>query len=235
MPSYHDVYIQNLQQSCVLDFSTPGSGAWTVPTGVTVATFEVWGGGGGGGAVTCCSCYYGGPGGGGGGYSRNTITVTPGGSYTICVGQGGNVSIVGSCAYHSCCCGGAGSTSYVTGSGLSNFCATGGTAGQATCYWGCGCSVPGGCAYGGSVNQQGSWGTGGHSSNQCQLFFSAGGAPGGFSNAQTYYNSDHCQQACATGPIGIFPGGGGATNLSDQCCCCGQSGVGANGLVRISF
>ena len=235
MPTYHDIYQQCIIFSGVADFTSPGSSSWTVPSGVTLATFEIWGAGGGGGSVCCCMCYQGGPGGSGGGYSRNTIAVTAGLTYSICVGAGGMTATVGNCTLHSCCYGQPGGTTYVTGAGLTNFCAVGGTGGHADCFYYCGCSQPGGSAYGGTINSQGGSGTGGSVSSTCQLFFSTGGAPGGFSSGVALYNSDNCRMACATGTVGVYPGGGGSTNFSNQCCCCGQAGVGANGLVRISY
>ena len=55
-------------------FSVAGTGAFTVPCGVTSITIECWGGGGGGG----------------GAYARyNSIAVTPGVSYNYTVGAGG--------------------------------------------------------------------------------------------------------------------------------------------------
>ena len=65
------------------------SGTFTVPTGVTSITVEVWGGGGRGGSRT-----FGSPdntgfgGGGGGGYSRSVLNVTSGATYAVTVGAG---------------------------------------------------------------------------------------------------------------------------------------------------
>ena len=54
--------------------------SWTVPAGVTNATFYLLGAGGGGGRAF---------GGGGGGYATGSYSVTPGNVLTIVVGQGG--------------------------------------------------------------------------------------------------------------------------------------------------
>ena len=102
---------------------------WVVPTGVTSVKFEIWGGGGGGGAACCCA---GGQPGGSGAYAYKFITTTPGTIY--CANVGGfchptsNQSNVGHC----------GEKTFVIGSGLSNFCAEGGTPGITNCYchWG---------------------------------------------------------------------------------------------------
>ena len=63
------------------------STTWTAPAGVTSVDVEVWGGGGGGGGQN--NTADGGGGGGGGAYSKSTIAVTPGNTYTVTVGAGG--------------------------------------------------------------------------------------------------------------------------------------------------
>lgn len=94
--------------------------SWTVPSGVTCARFQIWGAG----AITASSCCCGfSPIGATGAYASVIMPVTAGNTYTLC----------GGCAY--CCYAARGQTtvqscpSYVTGSGLSNFCAEGGKAG----------------------------------------------------------------------------------------------------------
>lgn len=67
----------------VLTQTVAGTYNFTVPAGVTSLSVECWGGGGGGGGGA-----YGG-GGGGGEYAADTVTVTPGNSYTYVVGAGG--------------------------------------------------------------------------------------------------------------------------------------------------
>ena len=90
---------------------------WTVPGGVTCARFQIWGAGGGSGTGCCCG---GAPNGGSGAYASVIMPVTAGQSYTLCAG----------CAY--CCYTERtqmtqdGCPSYVTGPGLTNFCADGG-------------------------------------------------------------------------------------------------------------
>lgn len=63
------------------------SGTWVAPAGVTSVTVEAWGGGGAGGGNPTNTD--GGGGGGGGAYSKTTVAVTPGNSYTVTVGAGG--------------------------------------------------------------------------------------------------------------------------------------------------
>ena len=99
-------------------FRCGGCCAWTVPAGVTCAQFQIWGAGAGTVPGCCCG---GSPFGGTGAYATVIIPVTAGDSYTLCAG----------CAY---CCyatvGGnnyaPGGSSYVAGTGLTNFCALGG-------------------------------------------------------------------------------------------------------------
>jgi len=94
---------------------------WTVPAGVTCARFQLWGAGAGSGYGCCCAFT---PFGGTGAYASVIIPVTAGNSYTICSGcahccrppQAGYGNVNG---YQGC-------PSYVTGTGLSNFCAEGG-------------------------------------------------------------------------------------------------------------
>jgi hypothetical protein len=74
-------------------FSTTGSHSWTVPTGVTsVSVVCIGGGGGGGGILAWSGSNPRGPGGGAGGGLgyKNNISVTPGSSVTVVVGEGGN-------------------------------------------------------------------------------------------------------------------------------------------------
>jgi len=74
-------------------FTTTGSHSWTVPTGVTsVSVVCIGGGGGGGGCLAWTGAAPRGNGGGAGGGLgyKNNISVTPGSSVTVVVGEGGN-------------------------------------------------------------------------------------------------------------------------------------------------
>jgi hypothetical protein len=92
--------------------------SWTVPAGVTCARFQIWGAGAQSGAAGCCG---GAPFGGSGAYASVIIPVTAGNTYVLC----------GGCAF---CCYSTwnaagnqnGCASFVTGTGLTNFCAMGG-------------------------------------------------------------------------------------------------------------
>jgi hypothetical protein len=91
--------------------------AWTVPGGATCARFQLWGAGAGTGSACCCGFS---PIGGTGAYASVIIPVTPGSTYTLCAG----------CAFCCYACRGQndadGCPSFVTGTGLTNFCAEGG-------------------------------------------------------------------------------------------------------------
>ena len=105
-------------------------GGWCAPPGVTQITFEIWGGGGSG-AGACC-CQQGSPG-GAGAYSRRTL----------CGCDFPGQSLGGFCylwflapptCCSSCCVGLRGCKTWITGCGLSNFCADGGLPGKTCCF-----------------------------------------------------------------------------------------------------
>ena len=103
---------------------------WTIPEDVDEVIFELWGGGGGGGSSCCCS--YGIPG-SSGAYAvkkLHGVNVVPGCSYEICIGPGG-------CGFSGPSCGDQGCATYITGYGLTNFCADGGMGGCSCCHQSC--------------------------------------------------------------------------------------------------
>jgi hypothetical protein len=228
-----------------------GSGyccAFTVPTGVTQMFIEIWGGGGGGGGGAWCWCCGFGTGGGGGAYAKKYLSsVSAGSSYTICVGAGGQGGIPGSSS--ACCCGQKGVTTYVTGPGLTNFCAEGGYGGESRCAETCrsGVTPNGGFpGTGGDLNLRGYDGGRliGNDAGQpwCHGWGWGGGSPFGGRNMHIGY--DFCSQYVderGTGKFGgicgftgMFPGGGGTPGWP-SCCCgiCSCGGDGATGMVRI--
>lgn len=99
---------------------------WTVPSGATIAQFQIWGAGSGTAPGNCCS---GSPPGDTGAYAIAIIPVVAGCQYTLCSG----------CAF--CCCsyctvgssGLGGCHSFVTGYNLTNVCALGGANGHTYC------------------------------------------------------------------------------------------------------
>ena len=70
------------------------TGTWVCPVGVTSITVECWGGGGAGGGSVTVLAPNAGAGGGGGGYTKRTsVSVTPGNTYNVIVGQGGSGNV----------------------------------------------------------------------------------------------------------------------------------------------
>jgi hypothetical protein len=73
----------------VVTYDTPGTYDFVVPSGITSIKVEAWGGGGAAGVASI----YGGGGGGGGAYATNpTVSVTPGNTYQVKVGNYGSQS-----------------------------------------------------------------------------------------------------------------------------------------------
>ena len=119
----------NTNVVCVYDstnFSIGRCCAWTVPTGVCKARFEIWGPGGSSGASNCCG---GSPWGASGSFMAFTIPVVPGCVYTLCAAcanQQMQPYCCGCLNYAQNCYNGSPVSSYVTGYGLSGICAPGG-------------------------------------------------------------------------------------------------------------
>lgn len=88
----NSVYLGNLVQP---NFTTrigfTASTTWICPAGVNVIRVELWGGGGGGGEIfsDCSGGWWTSGGGGKGGYNSAILSVSPGQSYSIMVGNGG--------------------------------------------------------------------------------------------------------------------------------------------------
>lgn len=193
-------------------FRSAGTYSWTVPDGVTeVSAIAVGGGGGGAGD-------HDGTGGGGGGLGwKNNISVTPGDTLTVVVGNGGN--------------GGNGNGTYGNGGSTSYFISTGTVAG-----YGGDRGLPnndGSSISGGGYNGDGG-GRGGdnYSSNQGSHRHGGGGA-GGYTGAggdvPASYTSDGGNGRGGGGGAGAGgnnyqAGGGGGTGLYGQ----GSNGQGGN-------
>ena len=97
---------------------------WTVPAGVTCAEFQIWGPGGGTSSQCCCGAAPFGP---TGAWAVATLPVIAGNVYTLTAG-------CATCCYATQTTPGlAGTSSTVTGPGLSGFCAMGGN--SDVCNW----------------------------------------------------------------------------------------------------
>jgi len=216
---------------------------WTVPSGVTRVTFEIWSGGGGGAGHTCCNCCSFSVGGAGGSYAIRTVTSAPGCQYTVCAGGSWP------CVKSHTCNASMGCRSFVNGFGLSNFCVTGG----------CGGIMCNGDAWGGGALQH--FSSGCANCNICGFFGadmgimgSTGGKLGqtmcrcngvtSFTGVAPYIGLYHTTQAteawCSCGCYVNWPAGGGASGSSSYCGsfakqCAGGMGMGGSGIVKITY
>ena len=102
---------------CATNFYGAASNTWTVPANTQYARFQIWGAGGNGGSGCCCG---GSTWGVQGAYASVIIPVVPGCQYTLCAGCARPTTTIWSSWS------GRGCQSYVTGYGLSNFCAEAG-------------------------------------------------------------------------------------------------------------
>lgn len=234
--------IQNIPVELLIyntNVDTPSNGGrccqFTVPAGVTFVKFEMWGGGGGGGGSCCCQ--HGAPG-GSGAYAVKTVvsTTLAGCQYTICAG--------GTTGTSPTCLGCPGCDSFITGYGLTNFCARGGAYGDTHCFHSfCyTCCIPWSyccCAYGGDVCIPGTqstynvytWCAQGFQQNAMLAAATASGpmyGPGGCINGGP---NGSCTNWFTKS---YFPGGGGmsAQTVSGNCWC---GGHGAGGLISITY
>jgi hypothetical protein len=233
---------------------------WTVPEGVSIINFEILSGGGPGGSAGYD--YDIGHGGAGGNYNEKTL----------CRAAGDFISVAGSQSVYSLCSGGTsscsccttcnracrhGCSSYVNGSGLSNFCAIGGHGGstswdvQSNCY---NCHIGGNQCDRGVYNGQ--WSS--HNCNDatrggdmcfrgasagmsrgyscCNEITNGQGSPSGpFTAPWTGSANHYCagDMACCAGHS-IFPGGGGVGDGNSSTTPC-VGGFGAGGLVKVTY
>jgi hypothetical protein len=225
-------------------FSTTGT--WTCPAGVNFVQVECWGAGGAGGSgqgnTTKCDM----GGGAGGAYSKaNSISVTPGTTYTVTVGTGGigqtltanyTTSVAGGDSWFISTStvlakGGAGAAGLV-GSGTTELTTIGGvgttTGSIGDVKFAGGNGANGGSGYGGGGGGSGA-GTGSAgnsgSSNTAGAAVTGGGAGGnGRSNSSA---------GNGTTPTGIGGGGGGAYAAASSSQRTGGSG--ANGKVVLTW
>ena len=103
---------------------------YCVYPGTTTVQFEIWGGGGGG-AGSCC-CQQGSPS-GAGAYAMKTICASDLGVDTL-GGMCYLLCIAPPTCCSACCVGLQGCKTWITGCGLTNFCADGGMPGRTCCY-----------------------------------------------------------------------------------------------------
>ncbi|AWI27107.1 choice-of-anchor D domain-containing protein [Flavobacterium pallidum] len=186
------------------------TGTFTVPAGVTSIRVEAWGGGGAGGGATGAPSA--GGGGAGGAYVRNNaITVIPGTTYTVTVGNGG----VGSTAN-----GGAGGSSWFGTTGT--ILAVGGTGGNASAtnnVTAAGATAPTTGNTGGTINfYGGNGGTG-----------VTAGASGGGGGASAGTGSNGSAAVGVTGGLAVTGGTAGASGSATSADGASATGYGAGG------
>lgn len=209
---------------------------WTVPSGVSRVTFDLWGAGGNGHGTCSCNRCYNWHGAGGGFYNTKTIDVQSGWTYTICAG-----GVYPCCAQD--CVGCDGCTTYINGCNLSNFCALGGARGCAVNDW----SVPCYSTMERCCVQPGAWGgdfaMGNHVVHSpkidgwdCHCYYNQGiptGAPF-IGTLGVSYTARQCWVRCGCWTVPYGHGGQGAiTTYCERCC--GQGGTGGSGLVKITM
>jgi hypothetical protein len=228
---------------------------WTVPQGTTTIQFELVAGGGGGGPGRCCTGGY--HPGGSGAYGTKILQAHKGQyqsgcQYTICAGGTTRCSCCGCCNGRRGC-GFCGCVTYVQGSGLSNFCARGGSWGHHKCAsWCYTCKMvsqcnwcnneSASCVCGVSQGTMGDFALGGTTSGEVANQYCntehipyAGGTPGPYSVTLAKGRAK-----CGTGNVrgccyghSLFPGGGGFTAGTEGSNCWGDYGQG--GLVVVTY
>jgi hypothetical protein len=199
-------------------------GTWTVPAGVTSATFYIWGGGGGGGGGKTGDDWGNGGGGGGGACGYVTATgLTAGTVYTATtIGAGGANGAAGNNA------GAAGGTTTFAGGG-NTWTVAGGSGGAGSSGASTGTTAFAGGAGGATVTGTGIAayaGGAGSAGNDISGVTGTGGGAGGSGAAGTTPAS-----ACGvtgTGGAGTYPGGNGGYNTN---CSVGANLAGVAGSV----
>jgi hypothetical protein len=224
-----------ISQAQKITYSTPGPGTFTVPTGVTEITVEVWGGGGRGAGMPAAGG--GGAGGGGGAYSRETIVVTPGTTYNFFVGAGSSTAAPGGDSWF------INATTLMAkgGNSAADGATTGATGGDAASGFGT-IRFSGGNGGSGTGTTAPIISGGGGSSAGSAADGNNGGTPaGGIAPTNGGNGGPGIEDAVlaipgttdGNGSGGAFPGGGGGGGLSNVALVSG--GAGGNGKVTVSF
>lgn len=219
----------SLVQAATVTFTSPGAWTWTAPAGVTSATVEAWGGGGAGGGATGNPAK--GGGGAGGQYARKLVAVTPGASYAIAVGAGGNAGTGNGPA------GGDSrfaTTTVVAKGGAGGTGATNGAAGAGSATSGVGDIVYSGGSGSAGNGSAGTGGAGGGGAGSSGAGGAATDLAGGSGTTTGGGNGGDGLSSRGTGNNGTAAGGGGgggyATSSTDR-----NGGDGADGQVVITY
>lgn len=239
-PSYPSAFSNSVVPPLVgsQSYTTPGTYTWVAPTGVTsVSVVTV--GAGAGGKVFNQYCQYWYPGGGGGALAyRNSVSVTPGNSYTVVVGAGGigacNATAGGASSALSAVAGG-GSISTNSGQNAAGGSPSGTyTAGYSGGYGKMGCGTCGNTGGGGgAAGYSGNGGNGG--SNLGAPTSGSGGGGGGGRNSYgggvgIFGQGSNGSAGAAKNAAGGAGSGGSGQSYGGGA---GYYGSGAGGAVRI--
>lgn len=226
------------------EFTTPGTYTWIAPSGVTSVSVVCVGGGGG--------TSYGGGGGGGLGY-KNNIAVTPGASYTVVVGAGGegpSPAVTDSATSggdswfisSSTVKGGGGGAGRLFNSGTTSSGGAGGTyvgdGGGNGGAGGAGLNSYGGAGNGGAGGYSGAGGAGGEASSSADSNGSAGSGGGGGGGAGEGFYGGGCGGGVGILGAGTSGVGGLAGRRTGKYGQCGTGGSGAgptDNALRILF
>lgn len=188
-------------------YTTPGTYSWVAPSGVTSVAVVAVGGGGGG-----FNCSKGGTGGGGGALVyKNSVTVSPGSSYTVVVGAGGAVQAAG------------GASSFTAGFGTAT--ANGGGGGVFRC-----CGAASGGSQAGTYDGGGAGGAG--TSMLGYSRYGGGGGAGGYAGAGGAGGSYFAYTSYAGRPPASSSGGGAGGGEQAGGGGVGLFGKGADGVVN---
>jgi hypothetical protein len=189
-PSGGSLLVYALASQTVLLVTTPGTGNFTVPAGVTGLKVEAWGAGGGGSAGASVGSF-GGSGGAGGEYAReDNYVVTPGAVLAYSVGSGGPGGTSGPA-------GGAGGNTTFDGSNIQAF----GGNGAVGSY-----NVAGASGSKDSVHFSG----GGNGLNQVRAVYVTGTGGGSSGGTSALGRAGGVAVSNVTpGPGGVAPAGGG--------------------------
>jgi len=215
---------------------------WTVPAGVKITKWELWGAGGNGhGACSNNRCSHN-MGASGGTYNTRTNETAPGCQYTVCA-AGTYRCLSNECTACNGC------SSYVNGYNLSNLCACGGGGGCQEGSWTDGCfTYMDSCMYPGiaggefSTNTHyGPWVMSGpytYPGDAChcwkRLGYSSAGM--GMNTGRNEQYLAECWMRCGCWTVPYASGAMGAkTTYCGGASCCGQGGTGGPGVVKVTY
>ncbi|HPR30889.1 MAG TPA: hypothetical protein PLK12_02285 [Prolixibacteraceae bacterium] len=207
-------------------YTYTANGTFTPPAGVTSVTGQAWGGGGGGGSGSAFIGTGRGGGGGGGAFNSGTLSVTPGTSYAITIGQGGTSGNNGGATSFGSLLSANGGNAGVDGVGvLGSGNGSGGSGGAAGTWAGGNGATATGSGSGGGGGGAGSSSTGGNGSVPT-------GGSGGTGSGGTGGNG---RTSNGDGGSGSIAGGGGGGGYYGGFAGLRDGGSGARGQLTLTW